>query len=95
MSTTIGRAGNFYKEGKAVDKANPIWNDAGNVIDGCTVKTACEWLTQFGGRSPSENIAINGVFYKIDSILRFHPDIARKTIVALDSGYYGNIGFKI
>lgn len=74
---------------------NPIWDDAGKLREGCTVRQAVEYLRRTGMVSDTP-ITINGTFYTLRQLdfAPGHPEIMNATITALDSGYYGTIGFR-
>ena len=48
---------------------DPLWDEQGQLRRGCTVREALAWLTKFGSHSAGENVCVNGVSYKLGSLL--------------------------
>lgn len=75
---------------------NPVWDDAGKLRDGCTVKMAVDYFKEIGIVSDTK-ITINGTFYTLRQLdyAPGHPEIMSATIKSLNPGYYGTHGFLI
>ena len=69
---------------------DPLWDEDGQLRRGCTVREALSWLTAFGGHTARESVNINGVPYRIGSLLYGpnQPAIADKPIAQVCDGYY-------
>ena len=55
------------------------------------------WLTRFGSHSAGENVCVNGVSYKLGSLL-YGPDrpaVADKPISRIYDGYYRQLNFSV
>ncbi len=48
---------------------DPLWDEQGRLRQGCTVREALDWLTKYGSHSAGEDVCINGVNYKLGSLL--------------------------
>lgn len=81
-------------EPQTTELENPIWDDAGNLHNGCTVGKALAYLDRVGGHG---TITINGTFYNPFHLLVApgNEEILNAKIKSLTSGYYGTIGFEI
>lgn len=76
---------------------DPLWDECGELRRGCTVGEALAWLTKFGGRTAGESVLINGVVYKIGSLLYDpnRPAVADKPIAHVFDGYYRQLSFSV
>lgn len=76
---------------------DPLWDERGELRQGCTVEEALTWLTKFGGRSAGESVCINGVGYKIGRLLYGpeRPAVANRTISRVYDGYYRQLNFSV
>ena len=76
---------------------NPLWDEQGELIRGCTVGEALAWLTEFGGHSAGESVCINGVSYTISHLLYGldRPAVVNKTISRIYDGYYHQLNFNV
>ena len=76
---------------------DPLWDEQGQLRRGCTVREALAWLTKFGSHSAGENVRVNGVSYKLGSLL-YGPDrpaVADKPISRIYDGYYHQLNFSV
>ncbi len=76
---------------------DPLWDENGELRQGCTVCEALAWLTRFGSHSAGEDVCINGVRYKVGTLL-YGPDrpaVAEKVISRVCDGYYHQLNFSV
>ena len=76
---------------------NPLWDERGEFRRGCTVGEALSWLTASGSHSAGENVCVNGVSYKLGSLLYGpnRPAVADKPISRIYDGYYRQLNFSV
>ncbi len=76
---------------------DPLWDEEGELRRGCTVREALTWLTKFGGHTAGESCCVNGVAYKIGSLLYGpnRPAVADKPISFVCDGYYRQLNFSV
>ena len=70
---------------------DPLWDEQGQLRRGCTVREALAW------HSAGENVCVNGVSYKLGSLL-YGPDrpaVADKPISRVYDGYYRQLNFSV
>ncbi len=76
---------------------DPLWDEQGRLRRGCTVREALAWLTKCGSHSAGENVCVNGVSYKVGSLL-YGPDrpaVADRLISRVYDGYYRQLNFSV
>ena len=71
---------------------DPLWDEQGQLR-----REALAWLTRFGSRSAGENVCVNGVSYKLGSLLYGpnRPAVADKPISRVYDGYYRQLNFSV
>lgn len=76
---------------------DPLWDENGELRQGCTVGEALAWLTRFGSHSAGEDVCINGVRYKVGALLYGpgRPAVAEKVISRVCDGYYHHLNFSV
>ena len=73
---------------------NPIWDSAGKLRDGCTLRTAVEWITAVGINSYSA-ICVNGELTNLNALSLQDASFLDKPIKRLSSLYYGTLSFDV
>lgn len=74
-----------------------LWDEQGQLRRGCTVREALDRLIKFGSHSAGENVCVNGVSYKLSSLL-YGPDrpaVADKPVSRVYDGYYHQLNFNV
>ena len=76
---------------------DPLWDESGDLRQGCTVGEALTWLTTFGSHSAGECVYVNGVGYTAGRLLYGpnRPEIADKPICRVCDGYYRQLNFSV